>query len=92
MQANLVFNPPLSPGGFANPKKTAQAIKLLEDLADYVLKYSDEVADGIRAGRILTSGKKHGDLLNHFQTMLNLADDLYKKGNTVYLNKSINTA
>ena len=44
-----------------------------------------------RGGEIITSGIQHGTK-EHWSTMLNVAKKFADEGNTVYLNKSINTA
>lgn len=50
----------------------------------------DFIDDGLK-GNIITSGKSHG-VEKHWNEMLKYADELAGSGNTVYLNKSINTA
>ncbi|MCY1636741.1 RHS repeat domain-containing protein, partial [Marinifilum sp. D737] len=45
----------------------------------------------VKSGKIISSGKPHG-VPQHWDAMVQNADDLANSGNVVYLNKSINTA
>lgn len=91
IQTTGVIDHFLSPDGPIKVSKAKIILKNIDDLAKSGISFSDEMLYGIRAGLVATSGKLHGNLI-HMETILNKANDLFKQGNKIFIDKRVNTA
>jgi hypothetical protein len=86
-------------GGAINNKIQGKPVTVLSVVTDASIglafgvagKYVSKLVNFKSGGKIVTSGVTHGTE-QHWATMTGLAKNLAQKGETVYLNKSINTA